>query len=148
MLVVMKAQATPEEIQAVCDHIERLGFRPHPMPGAQRTAIGVTGNQGEVDQGNLEELSGVAEVIRVTKPYKLASRDVKEEDTIIRFPGTDATIGGRNLAMVAGPAPLRAANRPLPLPSRLPLPARSFSVAALTSLALPLTRFRVSAKMR
>src|SRR5215471_15299623 len=103
MLVVMKAQATPEEIQAVCDHIEQLGFRPHPLPGAQRTAIGITGNQGEIDRGNIEELSGVAEVIRVTKPYKLVSRDVKEEDTIISFPGTNATIGGRELAIIAGP---------------------------------------------
>src|ERR1700683_3379354 len=103
MLVVMKAQATQEEVQAVCEHIETLGFRAHPMPGAQRTAIGITGNQGEVDRGNLEEMAGVAEVIRVSKPYKLVSRDVKEEDTIIRFPGTDATIGGRNLAIVAGP---------------------------------------------
>src|SRR5208282_4778320 len=103
MLVVMKSQATPEQIQAVCDHIEQLGFRAHPLPGAQRTAIGITGNQGEVDRGNLEEMSGVAEVIRVSKAYKLASRDVKEEDTVICFPGTDATIGGRNLAIVAGP---------------------------------------------
>ncbi|HTZ90467.1 MAG TPA: 3-deoxy-7-phosphoheptulonate synthase [Alloacidobacterium sp.] len=103
MLVVMKAQATPEEIQAVCEHIEQLGFRPHPLPGAQRTAIGITGNQGEIDRGNIEELSGVAEVIRVSKPYKLVSRDVKEEDTVIRFPGTNATIGGRDLAMIAGP---------------------------------------------
>ncbi len=103
MLVVMKAQATEEEIRVVCAHIERLGFRPHPLPGAQRTAIGITGNQGEVDRGNLEALSGVAEVIRVSKPYKLASRDVKEEDTVIRFAGTDATIGGRDLAVVAGP---------------------------------------------
>jgi 3-deoxy-7-phosphoheptulonate synthase len=99
----MKAQATPEEIQAVCDHIETLGFRAHPLPGAQRTAIGITGNQGEVDRGNLEALSGVAEVIRVSKAYKLASRDVKEEDTIIRFAGTDATIGDRSLAVIAGP---------------------------------------------
>jgi 3-deoxy-7-phosphoheptulonate synthase len=108
MLVVMKAQATPEEVQAVCEHIEQLGFRAHPMPGAQRTAIGITGNQGEVDRGNLEELSGVAEVIRVTKPYKLVSRDVKEEDTIIRFPGTNATIGGHNLAMIAGPCSIES----------------------------------------
>jgi 3-deoxy-7-phosphoheptulonate synthase len=108
MLVVMKAQATPEEIQAVCDHIELLGYRAHPMPGAQRTAIGITGNQGEVDRGNLEELSGVAEVIRVSKAYKLASRDVKEEDTVIRFPGTDATIGGRALAIVAGPCSIES----------------------------------------
>ena len=103
MLVVMKAQATPEEIQAVCEQIERLGFRAHPLPGAQRSAIGITGNQGEVDRGNLEALPGVAEVIRVSKAYKLASRDIKEEDTIISFAGTDAAIGGRNLAIVAGP---------------------------------------------
>ncbi len=60
MLVVMKAQATAEQIQAVCAHIEALGYRAHPMPGAQRTAIGITGNQGEVDRGNIEELSGVS----------------------------------------------------------------------------------------
>src|SRR6201995_543432 len=103
MLVVMKPQATPEEIQAVCEQIQVMGFRAHPMPGAQRTAIGITGNSGAVDQGNIEELSGVAEVIRVSKPYKLVSRDVKEEDTVIHFPGTNASVGGRDLAMIAGP---------------------------------------------
>ena len=103
MLVVMKKQASAEEIRAVCEHIEGLGFRAHPMPGAQRTAIGITGNQGTVDQGTLEELSGVAEVIHVSKAYKLVSRDVKEEDTVIRFPGTDASVGGKNLAIMAGP---------------------------------------------
>ena len=103
MLVVMKPQATPEEIQNVCEHIQQLGFRAHSMPGAQRTAIGITGNQGQVERGNLEDLPGVAEVIAVSKPYKLVSRDVKEENTVIRFPGTNATIGGRNLAIVAGP---------------------------------------------
>ena len=108
MLVVMKAQATPEQIQAVCDHIEQLGFRPHPLPGAQRTAIGITGNQGEVDRGNLESLPGVAEVIRVSKTYKLASRDVKEENTVIRFAGSPATIGGNDLAVVAGPCSIES----------------------------------------
>jgi len=108
MLVVMKAQATPEEIQVVCKHIEELGFRAHPLPGAQRTAIGITGNQGEVDRGNLEELPGVAEVIRVSKPYKLASRDVKQEDTVVRFPGTDAAVGGRELAVIAGPCSIES----------------------------------------
>jgi 3-deoxy-7-phosphoheptulonate synthase len=105
---MMKAQATQEEIQAVCETIEQLGFRAHPLPGAQRTAIGITGNQGEVERGNLEELSGVAEVIRVSKPYKLASRDVKEDDTVIRFAGTDAAIGGRELAIVAGPCSIES----------------------------------------
>ncbi|MGA2350034.1 MAG: 3-deoxy-7-phosphoheptulonate synthase [Terracidiphilus sp.] len=108
MLVVMKAQATREQIQAVCEHIQQLGFRAHPLPGAQRTAIGITGNQGEVNRGNLEELPGVAEVIRVSKAYKLASRDVKDEDTIIRFAGTDATIGDRNLAIIAGPCSIES----------------------------------------
>ena len=108
MLIVMKAQATEEEIQAVCDHIESMGFRAHPLPGAQRTAIGITGNPGEIDRGNFEDLSGVADVIRVTKPYKLASRDVKQEDTVIRFPGTDATIGGASLAMIAGPCSIES----------------------------------------
>src|SRR5579863_2704445 len=103
MLVVMKAQATEEQIQAVCAHIEALGYRAHSMPGAQRTAIGITGNQGEVDRGNLEEMAGVSEVIRVSKAYKLASRDVKEEDTIVRFAGTDAAIGGHELSIIAGP---------------------------------------------
>ena len=103
MLVVMKPHATPEEIQSVCQHIEQLGYRPHPMPGAQRTAIGITGNKGTVEAASLEELPGVAEVIAVSKPYKLVSRDVKEENTVIHFPGTNATIGGRDLAMIAGP---------------------------------------------
>jgi 3-deoxy-7-phosphoheptulonate synthase len=108
----MKAQATPEQVQAVCEYIEQLGFRAHPLPGAQRTAIGITGNQGEFDRGNLEELSGVSEVIRVSKAYKLASRDVKEEDTIIQFPKSgscpDASIGGRDLAIVAGPCSIES----------------------------------------
>src|ERR1700738_3091734 len=97
MLVVMKPQATAEEIQAVCAQIQVMRFRAHPMPGAQRTAIGITGNSGAVDQGDLEDLSGVAEVIRVSKPYKLVSRDVQQEDSVIRFPGTNATIGGGDL---------------------------------------------------
>jgi 3-deoxy-7-phosphoheptulonate synthase len=108
MLVVMKAQATAEEIQAVCETIEQLGFRAHPLPGAQRTAIGITGNKGEFERGNLEEFAGVAEVIRVSKAYKLASREVKQEDTVIRFAGTDAAIGGRNLAVVAGPCSIES----------------------------------------
>jgi 3-deoxy-7-phosphoheptulonate synthase len=103
MLVVMQAHATEEQVRAVCEKIEALGYRPHSIPGAQRTAIGITGNKGEVNPGALEEMSGVQEVIRVSKPYKLVSRDLKEENTVIRFPGSDATIGGRELAVIAGP---------------------------------------------
>src|SRR5262249_14733438 len=83
--------------------IEELGYRAHAMPGAQRTAIGITGNKGEVEPGTLEELPGVQELIRVSKPYKLVSRDVKSENTVVRFPDSEATIGGHGLAIMAGP---------------------------------------------
>ena len=82
MLVVMKAHASEEQVRRVCQKIERLGLRAHAMPGAQRTAIGITGNRGEVEPGTFEEMAGVQEVIRVSKPYKLVSREVKEENTV------------------------------------------------------------------
>jgi 3-deoxy-7-phosphoheptulonate synthase len=103
MLVVMRAQATEEQVRAVCEKIESLGYRSHAIPGAQRTAIGITGNRGVVEAATLEEMPGVQEVIRVSKAYKLVSRDVKPENTIITFPGSDATIGGKNVAIMAGP---------------------------------------------
>src|SRR5262244_679193 len=97
MLVVMKAHATEEEVRAVCERIESLGYRAHPIPGAQRTAIGVTGNKGALEQGTLGEMPGVQEVIAVAKPYKLVSRDVKEEETVVRFKGSDGSFGSRDL---------------------------------------------------
>ena len=103
MLIVMRAQATEEQIRAVCQKIEELGYRPHAMPGAQRTAVGITGNKGEVEAGSLEEMPGVQEVIRVSKPYKLVSRDTKPDNTVIRFPNSSVSIGGRDLAIIAGP---------------------------------------------
>jgi 3-deoxy-7-phosphoheptulonate synthase len=102
MLVVMDANATEVQVRAVCEKIESVGLRPHAIPGAQRTAIGITGNQGMVEIG-LEDMPGVQDVIRVSKPYKLVSRDVKGEDTVITFAGTDNTIGGQDLAVIAGP---------------------------------------------
>jgi 3-deoxy-7-phosphoheptulonate synthase len=102
MLVVMQANATDEQIRAVCERVKNAGFRPHAIPGAQRTAIGITGNEGAVELG-LDDMEGVQEVIRVSKPYKLVSRDAKDTNTIIRFPNSDATIGGRELAVIAGP---------------------------------------------
>ncbi len=103
MLIVMRAQATEEQIRTVCQKVESLGYRAHPMPGAQRTAIGITGNKGEVESGTLEEMPGVQEVIRVSKPYKLVSRDVKPDNTVITFPGSTVTIGGVDLVIMAGP---------------------------------------------
>jgi len=108
MLVVMQAHATEEQVRAVCQKIDSLGYRAHAMPGATRTAIGITGNQAEIEQGTLDEMAGVQEVIRVSKPYKLVSRDVKEENTVIKFAGTQATIGGKNLAIIAGPCAIES----------------------------------------
>src|SRR3954471_807672 len=106
MLVVMQAHATEEQVRAVCEKIESLGYRPHAIPGAQRTAIGITGNQGTVQAGGLDQLPGVAEVIRVSKPYKLVSRDVKEDNTVITF--GNSSIGGRELAIMAGPCAIES----------------------------------------
>src|SRR5436305_4111909 len=108
MLIVMRAQATDDQIRAVCERVEELGYRAHAMPGAQRTAIGITGNRAEVEPGTLEEMPGVQELIRVSKPYKLVSRDVKSENTVIRFPQTDATFGGPGLAIIAGPCAIES----------------------------------------
>jgi 3-deoxy-7-phosphoheptulonate synthase len=103
----MQAHATDEQVRSVCERIEKAGFRAHAIPGAQRTAIGITGNQGLVEIG-LDDMPGVQEVIRVSKPYKLVSRDVKDTNTVIRFPNSDATIGGPELAVIAGPCSIES----------------------------------------
>jgi len=108
MLVVMRSQATEEDIRAVCRKIEALGFRAHPMPGAQRTAIGITGNPGAIETGTFDDMAGVQEVIRVSKPYKLVSRDVKPDNTVITFHGSSAAIGGPSLAIIAGPCAIES----------------------------------------
>src|SRR5216110_1435387 len=101
MLIVMKAGAAEREIAAVVKVIEVLGYRSHVMPGATRTAIGITGNQGAVDPARFENMAGVAEAIRVSKPYKLITLDLRPDKTVVRV--GDATIGGSELAVIAGP---------------------------------------------
>src|SRR6266699_1986402 len=101
MLIVMKPSATAHDADAVVEVIEAIGLRPHPMPGATRTAIGITGNEAPIDGRRFENLPGVAEVIRVTKPYKLITLNLRPEKTIVRV--GKATIGGSELAMIAGP---------------------------------------------
>jgi 3-deoxy-7-phosphoheptulonate synthase len=105
MLVVMQSHATEEQVRTVCQRIESLGLKAHPIPGAGRTAIGITGNEGAIDLGVLESLPGVIECIPVSKPYKLVSRDAKEEDTVLRIatPRGDVLVGGEHIAMVSGP---------------------------------------------
>ncbi len=101
MLVVMRSNATPAEIQRVLEVIESQGLTPHPLPGATRTAIGMTGNTGAVSKALFEVLPGVSEAIRVTKSYKLVSREMKRDDTEIRTPF--GTIGTKTFSIIAGP---------------------------------------------
>jgi 3-deoxy-7-phosphoheptulonate synthase len=102
MLIVMTAHATKGDVDGVIRIVESLGFRAHVMPGATRTAIGITGNQGAVDLSHFENLPGVAEAIRVTKPYKLITLDLRPEPTIVDL-GDGARIGNGSLAIIAGP---------------------------------------------
>jgi 3-deoxy-7-phosphoheptulonate synthase len=118
MLIVMDAHATPDQVRAVCEKIESAGLRAHALPGAQRTAIGITGNQGTVEIG-LEDMPGVQEVIRVSKPYKLVSRDVKAENTVVAFPGFEATVGGPELAVIAGPCAIESRDQAFTIAGRV-----------------------------
>ncbi|MBI4161198.1 MAG: 3-deoxy-7-phosphoheptulonate synthase, partial [Acidobacteria bacterium] len=101
MLIVMEQGVSAEEIRRVIERIEARGLKAHPIPGAQRTAIGITGNQGPLDPGEFETLPGVKMAIPVTKPYKLVSREVKEEDTVIRVGGV--TVSPSGFTVIAGP---------------------------------------------
>jgi 3-deoxy-7-phosphoheptulonate synthase len=101
MLVVMQTGASPEQISRVLEAIRSLDLTPHPLPGATRTAIGITGNTGAVDARAIEVLEGVKECIRVTKPYKLASREMHPADTTIKIATT--SIGPATFTMIGGP---------------------------------------------
>ena len=101
MLIVMKSDATASDVEKVVSVIEALGYRGHSLPGENRTAIGVTGNKGAVDPAHFENLPGVDQAIRVTQPYKLISKDLKPEKSIVKV--GNATIGGPELAIIAGP---------------------------------------------
>ncbi len=101
MLVVMHSHATPQQIEQVLAVVRGMNLTPHPLPGATRTAIGITGNVGAVDPRLLEVQPGVMELIRVTKPYKLASREMHEDDTYVRLPQT--VVGPGTFTIIAGP---------------------------------------------
>lgn len=111
MLVVMRQDATPEQIQGVVRAIEARGFKAHPIPGAQRTAIGITGNRGALEAPVFETLPGVLEVIPVTHAYKLVSREVKPEDTVVDVGGVK--VGGEELILVAGPCAVESREQTL-----------------------------------
>jgi len=102
VLIVMRHGATEQEVQRVVRVIEEMGYQARPMPGNQRTAVGLVGNDGRVDASRLEGLPGVQEVIHVSKPYKQVSREWKAEPTVVALAG-GVTIGGSEVAVIAGP---------------------------------------------
>ena len=109
MLIVMTSDATQSDIDRVVEIIEKLGLRGHPMPGESRTAIGITGNKGAIDPTHFENLPGVADAIRVTKPYKLISKDLRPEKSVVKV--GNSTIGGSELAIIAGPCAVENADQ-------------------------------------
>jgi 3-deoxy-7-phosphoheptulonate synthase len=116
MLVVMEAAARPEQVEAVVRHIERMGFRAHPIPGAFRTAIGITGS-GKADPQVLENFPGVKEVIPVSHAYKLASREAKPDDTIVNVGGID--VGGNGVIVIGGPCAVESLDQTRTIAERI-----------------------------
>ncbi len=106
MLIVMDSAASAEDVRRVVEAVEGLGLSAHPIPGAQRTAIGITGNRGSIETAALENLPGVAEIIRVSAPYKLVSREAKRENTVVSVGGVP--VGGPALTIVAGPCAIES----------------------------------------
>ena len=102
MLIVMRHGAAEEEIRRVVETIEEMGYQARPMPGKQRTTVGLVGNDGRVDGSRLAALSGVQEILYVTQPYKQVSRDWQPESTVVRLPG-GLTVGGDEVVVMAGP---------------------------------------------
>jgi 3-deoxy-7-phosphoheptulonate synthase len=102
MLIVMRHGCPQEDIDRVVEIIEEMGYLARPMPGRQRTTVGLVGNDGRVDGSRLEARSGVQEIIHVTKPYKQVSREWKPESTVIHLPG-GLTVGGEEVLVMAGP---------------------------------------------
>ena len=111
MLVIMKNDATEEQVQAVIRQIESLGFRGIPMPGALRTAVCIIGNQGPVEDAQLLALEGVKETLRVTKPYKLVSRETKPHPTTITI--GEVKIGNSEPVVMAGPCAVESEGQAL-----------------------------------
>jgi 3-deoxy-7-phosphoheptulonate synthase len=111
MLIVMTVGATPQQVERVIERVSALGLKAHPISGAQRVAIGITGNQGTVEPALFENLPGVLEVIPVSHPYKLVSREAKPESSVVMVGGVP--VGGDNFAVVAGPCAVETAEQTL-----------------------------------
>lgn len=118
MLVVMKHKATADEIASVVAVIRDMGYDARPIPGEQRTAVGLIGNDGRVDSARLEGLPGVLDVIPVTHPYKQVSREWREDDTVIVLPN-GTRIGGSEVVVMAGPCAVESEAQILEIATRL-----------------------------
>jgi 3-deoxy-7-phosphoheptulonate synthase len=101
MVITMHKDATAEQIQAVADRVRELGYIPHEMPGAQRTAICITGNKGPLDPSLFTRFEGVADAVPISQPYKLVSRELKPDPTIVTVRGVQ--VGGGSFCVMAGP---------------------------------------------
>jgi 3-deoxy-7-phosphoheptulonate synthase len=111
VLIVMDRAATAEDVERVVAAAGRLGLKAHPIPGAQRTAVGITGNKGTVGPAAFENLPGVLEVIRVSHPYKLVSREFHPQDTIVSIGGV--AVGGDAVVIMAGPCAVESREQTL-----------------------------------
>jgi len=111
MLIVMDKDASPAQIEAVVAKIEALGFAAQPMPGGERTAIGILRNPGPVDPALFLDMPGVIQAIPVSRPYKLVSREMKREDTIIALPGME--LGRGRFVIMAGPCAVESETQAL-----------------------------------
>ncbi|MDP7035099.1 MAG: 3-deoxy-7-phosphoheptulonate synthase [Planctomycetota bacterium] len=118
MLIVMNRQASEAQIEAACEVVRNLGLTPHTMPGASRTAIGITGNTGPIDSAVIEEIEGVQDVIRVTKPYKLVSREMQPDRTVVEV-GKNIEIGGNKVVVIAGPCSLESPEQAMAIAHRV-----------------------------
>ena len=117
MLIVMDKDATDVQIQAVVAKIETLGFEAEPMPGGERVAIAILRNPGPVDPALFVDMAGVIQAIPVSRPYKLVSREMKREDTIIHFPGFD--LGRNHFAVIAGPCAVESEAQAMTIAQRV-----------------------------
>ena len=144
MVVVMQTGATEEQVQHVIDRIVECGFNIHRSTGESQTVLGAVGVNPDFDPRDIELLPGVREVMRITQPYKLASRAFRPEGTIVELPG-GVRIGGSEVVVAAGPCAVESAEQIKSSPKAWPSSARGCCAEARSSRAVRLTRFKDSA---
>lgn len=144
MLVVMDKKATPAEIDAVVAAIEGRGYTARPIPGGQRVAIGILHNQGHVEDAPFQGLPGVKEIIHVTRPYKLVSREFQPDDSVIQV--GDTSIGNGYLTLIAGPCAIESEFQALTIARHVQRAGAKLFRGEPSSRELPLTLSKVLVK--